>query len=77
MAGIRDIRRARSAATQAVKDWKDANPRKQGESLAAYRRRAKVGVEAMLMNQYDGADWTGFLQIVMEFLKILLPLLIV
>ena len=77
MAGIRDIRKAKAAAMQAVKDWKAANPRKQGESLAAYRKRAKAGIEAALTNQYGGADWSGFLQIVMEFLKVLLPLLIV
>lgn len=77
MAGIRDIRRARTAAVASIKDWKAANPRKSGETLAAYRRRAKAGIENQLARDYAGSEWSEFLQVILEFLKVLLPLFIV
>lgn len=77
MAFLKDFRRAKAEVTAALKEWKATHPRKQGESLAAYRKRAKADLERQFSSDYAGADWSQWQQIIMEFLKILLPLFIV
>jgi len=59
----------RKIAKEEIEAWVAANPRKAGETLAAYRRRAKQGVESNLSSQYAGSPW-------MAILMQLLPLLI-
>lgn len=77
MAFLKDFRRAKAEVTAAVKEWRAANPRKQNETLAAYRKRAKAALEKQFSSDYAGADWSQWLQLIMEILKLILPLFIV
>lgn len=74
---IRELRKARSEATAAVKVWKADNPRRDGETLAQYRRRCRDAMEAHFSERYGGPDWSEWLKIIMEVLKMIIPLLIV
>ena len=60
---------ARRAASTEIKSWMEANPRSAGESLAAYRRRARTEISDRLSEKYDGSVW-------LTILLQLLPLLI-
>ena len=74
---IRELRKARSEATSAVKAWKAENPRRDGETLAQYRRRCRDAMEDHFAERYGGPDWSEWLKIIMEVLKMIIPLLIV
>ena len=59
----------RQAAASEIKSWTEANPRQRGETLTAYRRRARKEIGDNLSEKYDGSPW---LMILLQ----LLPLLI-
>ena len=65
---IRQIGQARVAARRATAEWVDANPRQPGETLAAYRRRARQQItDAWTAKHQDGSIW---LTILLQFLPI-------
>jgi len=74
---IRDLRKARSEATAAVKAWKVGNPRRDGERLAEYRRRCRNAMEGHFSEKYGSTDWSDWLKVILEVLKMIIPLLIV
>ena len=59
----------RAIAKQAIEEWADANPRRQGENARQYRKRMQDGVGAGLKQRYGSAVW-------LTLLIQLLPLLI-
>lgn len=61
----------RQAANKEIRAWMEANPRAAGESLVAYRRRAKQGIESNLKAKYDGSAW---LAILLQLLPLLIEL---
>ena len=71
--GIREIAKAQREASAAAKDWTAANPRKQGESKAAYQKRAKAGIGDSLQRAGASTDW---LALIFKLLEMLLPLFI-
>lgn len=76
MGFVRELRKAKSEVTAAVKAWKIDNPRRAGETLAQYRRRAQSALQAEFGTRYGDADWSSWLKIILEVLKMILPLLI-
>lgn len=73
---IRELRKAKSEATAAVKVWKADNPRRDGETLAQYRRRCQDAMKTQFGQKYGSPDWSEWLKIIMEVLKMIIPLLI-
>ena len=73
---IRELRKAKSEATAAVKVWKANNPRRDGETLAQYRRRCQDAMKTQFSQTYGSPDWSEWLKIIMEVLKMIIPLLI-
>jgi len=73
---IRELRKAKSEATAAVKVWKANNPRRDGETLAQYRRRCQEAMQTQFRQTYGSPDWSEWLKIIMEVLKMIIPLLI-
>lgn len=73
---IRELRKAKSEATAAVKSWRADNPRRAGESLAQYRRRCQEALQAQFRQKYAEGDWSSWLKIILEVLKMIIPLLI-
>ena len=71
------MRKARSEATAAVKAWKVGNPRRDGERLAEYRRRCRNAMEGHFSEKYGSTDWSDWLKVILEVLKMIIPLLIV
>ena len=69
------IRDAAKIVREGVADWTAENPRKAGESKAAYRKRCRDALESQFRGEYG--DWTAFFEMIMQLLQILLPLLIV
>ena len=59
----------RAIAKQAIEEWANENPRKQGETVRQYRKRMQDGVGGGLKQQYGSAVW-------LTLLMQLLPLLI-
>ena len=59
---IRQIGQARREARRRAAEWVDANPRQAGETLAAYRRRARQQItDDWTAEHQDGSIWLALL----------------
>ena len=63
----------RKIAEEEIEMWADENPRRQGESLRAYRSRARAGVTSGIRERYGNPAWFALL---LQFLPILIEWLL-
>ena len=69
---FRELRTARAQARREARAWLKDNPRKAGETLPAYRRRARTEIEGRLVEANPDEVGAWWVQVVLMFLPLVI-----
>ena len=72
---MRGVIKAGREVKKALIGWKNDNPRRKGETLVQYRKRARQNLEKNFQTKYG--DMPQWFELLIAIMKILLPLILI